>query len=297
MVPNRMVSANPVMNHSRPAGPKRLSVELELDNRIPAERVIDMLLGEAYKVVRQAGLSRLPAPQVIPNKVTSDAIVYEVRFYYVPDSISPTTARAVMLRALYDVVQQSELPTPVTQVELTQPPILEFKLGEVEIAKALQYVKLFKRALNEAQTRELAKRCKPVELQPGTAMMRKGDSADAMFIILEGAASVSLGDQGDDAQEIAVSATGDVVGEMSLLTGQPRSATVTALTRLRAVEITKEAIAELFSTSPELLQRFSHILAQRQQEQDAHAHRVRSTEQVEEDLLDKMKNIFLSAFS
>jgi CRP-like cAMP-binding protein len=118
-----------------------------------------------------------------------------------------------------------------------------------------------------------------------------------MYIILEGAASVSLDEKGDEAHEIAISATGDVVGEMSLMTGQPRSATVTALTRLRTVEITTEAISELFKTSPELLQRFSHILARRQQEQDAHADRLRDAKQVEKDIVARMKAIFLSAFS
>jgi CRP-like cAMP-binding protein len=151
--------------------------------------------------------------------------------------------------------------------------------------------------LNEEQTRELALHCKPVELQPGAVMMRKGESASAMYIILEGAASVSLDEKGDEAHEIAISATGDVVGEMSLMTGQPRSATVIALTRLRLVEVTTEAISELFKTSPDLLQRFSHVLARRQQEQDAHTSRIRDTKQVEMDIVTRMKTIFLSAFS
>lgn len=296
MVPNRMVSTNPVMNHSRPASAKRLSVELEVDVRVPVERVMDMLLGEAFKAVRNPGLTRTPPPNVIVNKITSDAIGYEVRFFCFPDQISPSNAKSLVLRALHDVIQQNELPMPVTQVELTKPPNVEFMLGEHEIATALNDVKLFSRLLNEAQTQELAKHCKPMELQPGGVMMRKGESASAMYIILEGAASVSLDEKGDEAHEIAISATGDVVGEMSLLTGQPRSATVTALTRLRTVEVTTEAISELFKTSPELLQRFSHVLARRQQEQNAHASRQRDTKEVEMDIVTRMKEIFLSAF-
>ena len=51
MVPNHMATANPVMNHSRPREPKRLSVEVAIDNRVPPDRVIDMLLGEAFKTL------------------------------------------------------------------------------------------------------------------------------------------------------------------------------------------------------------------------------------------------------
>ncbi|HEY1838468.1 MAG TPA: mechanosensitive ion channel family protein [Rhizomicrobium sp.] len=296
MVPNRMVSTNPVMNHSRPASAKRMSVEVEIDVRVPVERVIDMLLGEAFKAVRNPGLARTPPPNVIVSKITQDAIGYDVRFYCYPDQISPGRAKSLVLRALHDVIQQNDLPLPVTQVELTKAPNVEFVLGEHEIANALNDVKLFSRLLNAAQTGELAKRCKPMELPPGGVMMRKGESATAMYIILEGAASVSLDEKGDEAHEIAISATGDVVGEMSLMTGQPRSATVTALTRLRMVEVTTEAISELFKMSPELLQRFSHVLAKRQQEQEAHTSRLRDTKEVEQDLMSRMKEIFLSAF-
>jgi small-conductance mechanosensitive channel/CRP-like cAMP-binding protein len=296
MVPNRLVSANPVMNHSRPASSKRLSVEVEVDGRVPVEHMMDMLLGEAFKAVRSPGLARMPPPKVIINRLTSDAVIFEIRFYFFPDEISPGNAKSIVLRAVHDVILQNEVPTPVTQVELTTMPNFAFTLGETEISKALQHVQLFNRALNAEQTLELARNCKPAELQPGAVMMRKGDSANAMFIILEGAASVSLDDKGAETHEVAISATGDVVGEMSLLTGQPRSATVTALTRLRVVEITTAAMSELFKSSPELLERFSHILARRQQEQDAHTNRMRDTQQVEDDLLAKMKNIFLSAF-
>ena len=126
--------------------------------------------------------------------------------------------------------------------------------------------------------------------------MHKGEASSAMYIILEGAASVSLDDKGDEAHEVAISATGDVVGGMSLMTGQPRSATVIALTQLRVLEITKDAIGDLLKASPELFERFSRVLARRQQENDAHAHRMRDQEEVEQDLLTRMKEIFFSAF-
>jgi small-conductance mechanosensitive channel len=297
MVPNRMVSTNPVMNHSRPVGAKRLSVEVEIDERVPVERVIDMLLGEAFKAIRNPGLARTPPPKVIIRRITSDAVVYEVRFHFFPDQISPGTAKSTVLRAIHDVMRQNDLATPVTQVELTKPPNVEYELGEGEVSRALQHTKLFSHALNAEQTLELTKNCKPLELQPGAVLMRKGDSASAMFIVLEGAASVSLDDKGAETHEVAISATGDVIGEMSLMTGEPRTATVTALTRLRVVEITTGAISELLKSSPELLERFSHVLAERQRENDAHAHRIRDSMQVEMDLIARMKAVFFSAFS
>lgn len=90
MVPNHVVTANPVMNHSRPADAKRYSVEVSIDSRMPADRVVDMLLGEAFKAVRRPGLARTPEPSVILSRLTQEAMYYEVRFYAFPDQIEPT---------------------------------------------------------------------------------------------------------------------------------------------------------------------------------------------------------------
>lgn len=95
---------------------------------------------------------------------------------------------------------------------------------------------------------------------------------------------------------MAISATGDVVGEMSLMTGAPRTATVTALTRVRAVEITKQAIEDLLKSTPELLQRFSRVLAQRQLENQSIAARKLDKGAVEGDILAMMRNFFSRAF-
>jgi len=79
---------------------------------------------------------------------------------------------------------------------------------------------------------------------------------------------------------------------MSLMTGAPRNATVTALTRVRALEITKEPVELLLRKSPELLERFSQVLARREQERAAVAQRVIEVGAVEVDLMARMKQFF-----
>ena len=296
MIPNHLATANPVMNHSRPSGAKQMSVEVSVDVRVPADRVIDMLLGEAFKAVRQPGLARSPEPEVLLKTVTSDAAVYEVRFYAYPDRITPVPAKSIVLRALQDVLMQNELPLPVTQVEMTQPPDLEFTLGAGEIQDALRRVGLFRNALSQEDLEGLTKRCKPSEVPRGAVLMRQGEAPASMFIILEGAASVSLIEAGREPHEVAISATGDVAGEMSLMTGAPRSATVTALTRMRVLEITKDAIEDLLRRTPELLERFSHVLAKRQAENQAASQSRAAIRAAEGDLLARMKAFFSRAF-
>jgi CRP-like cAMP-binding protein/small-conductance mechanosensitive channel len=276
-IPNHLFTANVVINHSHPIGAKRTSVEIGVDNRLPAGRVIDLFLGETFKAVRQMGMARTPEPEVLLSKFTDDAAIYQVRFWFYPNQMSPNTAH---------------LPTPVTQVELTPPPDVADKFGENEVHEAISEASLFRKALSPAERETLATHCKPVELQKGSLLMRQGDSAVSMFIVMEGAVSVAIKTATGEQHEVAVSAAGDVVGEMSLMTGAPRTATVTALTRVRVLEITRETIDEMLKKNPELFERFSRVLAQRQLEIDALANRKVDKGAVERDILTRMRSFF-----
>jgi CRP-like cAMP-binding protein len=160
---------------------------------------------------------------------------------------------------------------------------------------ALSHADLFRTTLDEEQRAMLAACCRRMEMEPGTVLMRQGDPASAMYILLEGAVSVTI-DTPMGMQEVAVSAAGDVVGEMSLMTGAPRTATVTALTRLRILEVDKQAIENLLKASPNLFEQFSRVLAQRQMVNAAAANRKEDVEEVESDILAKMMSFFSRAF-
>lgn len=291
MMPNHILTANPVLNHSRPGEAKRFEVEVYVDIRVPCERAVDMMLGEAIKAVRGYGMSPSPEPTIVVDRIDSDGIYYRTRFYADPDKITPGVARSIMYRALLRVIQHSAMPLPTTQIEMAQPPDLEYGKGPESIPEGLRHAKLFADVLDEEQILLLATRCLVSEFRQGTVLMEQGAAASSMFIILEGAARITLTLPQGVPQELAVLAAGDVVGEMSLMTGAPRSASVTAMTQIRALEITKESIEELLQRSPELLHGFSELLALRQQEQTDLANRpILKAAQV--DMLARMKAFF-----
>jgi len=180
----------------------------------------------------------------------------------------------------------------VTQIEMTPPPDIRDLLEPREIQEALTNTGLFRNALSTEEREALGADCHPIELPKGSVLMRQGDAAVSMFIVLEGAISVAINSPSGEQQEVAVSAAGDVVGEMSLMTGAPRTATVIALTRLRALEITRETIDGMLKKNPELFERFSRVLAQRQLEIDALANRRVDKRAVERDILSRMRAFF-----
>ena len=294
MIPNRVMTSNPVANHSRPPAAKRLSIDIPVEIRLPQDKVVHLLLGEAMKVTGQPGLSQQPRPEVLIRELTSDAAIYEVRFYHLPDRINPGQAKSIMFKALHEMLQQRDLPLPVTQVELTQPPGLEFQLGPSQVREALRRVRLFRDALDDQELDMLASQCRPRTLPAGTVLMQQGEPASSMFVIVEGAASISLRVADGASHDVAVSASGDVAGEMSLMTGAPRSATVAALTQMVVLEITREAMKHLLDSGPELYERFSAILAQRQRELDELAERHSDSKAIEVDILTRMRDFFRS---
>lgn len=297
IVPNRLITANPVTNHSRPAGSKQLAAEVSIDIRTPSDRAMGMLLGEAFKAVRAAGLSRTPPPDVIISKLEHDAVHYQVRFYAHPNEIEPAVAKSIMIKALQDAIRHNGLPTPVLQVELGkpyEPPAAG--VASTEVRDAIARVPLFIQALTAEQMDDLAGRCAPAAFSAGHALIGQGDVGASMFVILEGAAAVVVVGTAGVEQEVNVLATGDIVGEMSLLTGAPRNATVRALTPLRVLEIRKEAIEGLLAASPELLGLFSRVLATRQSQLDEASNRPAKTKNTEVDLLARMRAFFSRAF-
>ena len=292
MVPNHIATSNAVLNHSRPHKPKKLTVEVGISTRMDCESARNILLGEAIKAVRHHGMARAPAPDVIINRLTSDTVFYHVRFYSDPHIMHPSVAKSLMFRHIIGIMQEDALPMPQTYIQLvphgSRPPMTI----EAQVHEGLRHADLFQAVLNDEQKAFLASRSTVVRFKTAAALMRQGDEASSMFIILEGAAHVTVEVPGETPRDLAVLATGDIVGEMSLMTGATRSATVTALTAVKALEITKEPIAELLHSSPELLRSFSEVLARRQMELHAVAHRPAEKPADATHLLARMKAFF-----
>jgi small-conductance mechanosensitive channel/CRP-like cAMP-binding protein len=295
MIPNRLVMSNPVLNHSRPRAPKRLAVKLVVDNRFPSERIISILLGEAFRAVRRKGLLPHPEPDVLIGHIGADEITYEIRFYFDPDQIVPDRAMSLMSAALHDSMLRHRLPMPVAQVELTPAPG-NFAYGEKEVKDALSCVAIFAGVLDGGQIAALAAASKTHVFPPDTIFIRQGEQAASMFVILEGGARIWSAGSDGESREVTVLASGDIVGEMSLMTGAARTATVTSISRLRVLEVTKEAIEPLLRGSPELLERFSHILAERQLALNRLAEHALHKDTVQADVLARMKLFFSRVF-
>jgi NTE family protein len=128
-------------------------------------------------------------------------------------------------------------------------------------ASALARNPLFEGVSPETLER-LAARMRSRRLEPGAVVCRAGDAGDSLFLILDGLARVTL-PEGDGSRVVARLRRGDVIGEMSLVTGEPRSATVVAAAPTTVLELAREDFAATIADDPRLLANLNRILSHR----------------------------------
>ncbi len=113
-----------------------------------------------------------------------------------------------------------------------------------------------------------------LQIASGKIIFRQGDAGDCLYIIIEGIARVFLDTGVMDPKrgrykEIACLGSMSCFGEMALLTGEPRSADVQAMTRLILLKLCKDRFDELVKQHPCLAVNFAGLLANRLLQTDA----------------------------
>ncbi len=98
----------------------------------------------------------------------------------------------------------------------------------------------------------------------GSTLMKQGDVADTMYVIIKGRVLVERTHPHlSEALTLAELGPGDVVGEMGLLDHEPRSATVTAIDEVDAMELDDLALAQTVLQYPEVSTALLHLLSRR----------------------------------
>jgi CRP-like cAMP-binding protein len=98
----------------------------------------------------------------------------------------------------------------------------------------------------------------------GTILTRAGRDGGLMFVILDGQAEVEK-----DGTVLGRLGPGDVIGELSLIDGHPRSANVRAVTDLKVLELAQDDFKSLVDTSPQFVQSLLRALSLRIREMDS----------------------------
>jgi len=121
----------------------------------------------------------------------------------------------------------------------------------------LRQVPLFKR-IGKRHLRLLAGRCQVMRYRPGEPIVRAGFSGEGFFAIAGGRARV----QRPDGREVILG-HGDFFGDLSLIDGADRNATVVAETDLIALKLTRQTFLDLLDAEPTVCRALVESLVER----------------------------------
>ena len=133
--------------------------------------------------------------------------------------------------------------------------------------EVLQKTRFFADVMSVVELDTLAVKSQLRTFPRGITIVRQGDLGASMFVLVEGKVSVSVHLRSGE-ERVATLGAGDIVGEMSLLTGARRNATVVAQRQVTALEIAKPALEALLIGSSQLIDRFAETVEQRRAEID-----------------------------
>lgn len=218
---------------------------------------------------REDGPAAEKPPDVLITGMEASGVQYWIRFWLNPaqksaDIVTDTVARSVLRHLQLAGIPLSE------KVVLHREKRLLLDTGTADArAEVLGRLTLFQ-GLPAGPIGRLAETAALHRFAEGETLIRQGDEDNDMFLLVEGAVDVLVTVDGKEVPVASMQA-GDYFGEMSLLTGEPRTATIRATTGVGTYRIRREAIAPLIEADHDLMNLLSRNLAERNLSRQAKA--------------------------
>ena len=259
-VPNATLAKAPIVNFTKPTKVSRRSLYVYAPVDVPPHLVQETILGA---LPGSLGLVAEPAPSVVTNGFVEGNVEYWVRVFtdqfHKRDAVDGA-ARDRIWYALRRVgVTPSSSPNRAVHLqEVTAAAKLRDEQALVERERAIRGVD-FLAVLSEEQRRQLALASQTRLYVAGEPIVKQGDGSAEMFVLESGQVEVVVG-------EAVVARLGDgkFFGEMALMTGEKRNATVRAAGPCRLLVIDDRALRGVLETAPQLAEHISRVIADRQ---------------------------------
>lgn len=259
VVPNSIASKDPILNYSEPMIPTRIVVDIGATYDVAPNAIRQAL----FEALDNAPLAlRDPAPEVIFHEYGASSLNFKV-YFWIDDYGRDYVARDQVLTNIWYTFKRRniEIPYPI-QVEYGREeadPRTPAHLAQ--LASKLGALDLFQ-GLDDGERARLADLCVEHVYGAGERIVRQGETGDSMFVVLQGRVRITLEPSG---QEVAVTPAGGFFGEMSMLTGDPRTASVSAVEDSVLVEIRAADFRQLAVRRPALVEQVSAVVSARRQ--------------------------------
>ena len=267
ILPNSRVAREDVLNFSRPGPAAMIHATVGVAFAHPP--------GEVKAVLQAAisgadGVASTPPAEVLVARFADSAIEYDLRFW-TRDWGNVNQARDAALSRAWYALRRAGFAIPFPQREVAVRNVPETQEEErrekrrKEAFEALRSVPVFE-PLSDDQVRGLARHARLERYASGERLVRQGDEGGSLFVLRSGEVRVERAEGSGERRELARLSAGSFFGEMGLLTGDPRTASVLAISEVEVVVVEKEAFTPLLQEDGLLVRALSEALEARSRE-------------------------------
>ncbi len=269
VVPNVLFMRNAVTIQGRRSDEtprERRWIWFNVDYRTSPETVIATVT-EALQRIPIANVAAEPAPHAILMGFEESWARYAAR-YWLTDLVADDPTDSVVRSRIYFALRRAGIPLSIPAQELfVQPEDAERRARQKERETAgrmdaLDSVSLFRTLTSEEKAR-LAERLVASPYAAGEAIVVQGRAVHHLYILTRGKVEVRVAVEGAPPKAVATIEAPDFFGEMGMLTGEPRRATVVALGEVLCWRLEKERFQDVVSARPQIAEEISHVLAMR----------------------------------
>lgn len=306
VVPNGLMGTMAVTNFAHADHTSRLETEIVIDFDVAPERARRILLAGARAAIGATGILEEPAPQVVVGEPDERGVRYKVRFWGKVSERSPSSMQDAVMTCLLKHLRLAGLTPAYPKEDVFHAPLPKRLLDHDDTAdriEVLSRVDLFTGSLERGELETLSAEVCCRTFEAGEALVRQGEPGSSMFVVVEGMLDVLVarGNGSTGAAEsvrVARLGPGEIFGEMSLLTGEARSATVRSATGVAVYEVLHEHFESLLAGRPGIAEPIANLVADRRTRNDAalaaaeEVERERERQRLVRQILTKMKAMF-----
>jgi len=218
------------------------------------------------ETVRQSdNVSPKLRPVVRIRSLAADGIDWEVKYWLEDYTKHNDSDAAIRLRIWYAFQREKiAFAFPTRTVHIAEKAVeLEPEQLVTTISERLNLVSIFS-PLSEDEIERLANASTSRVYAPGEAIVRMGQPGNSMFVVIRGSVKVQI-PENTYQKTLTTLHENDFFGEMSLLTGEPRSAAVIAAEETEVLRIDKDGLKPIFESNPTLAESVYELIEERKQ--------------------------------
>ncbi len=263
-IPNEQKENIIVINYDSLEDKQVFEIKITVSAFIPTERVKRILLACAKEYFVENMIKKYKESTVLISDLVDGGVVYTLKFYIKP--YKDAVPGEVKDKILGNIIRQFG----AVGVELSKGVFVYRKSNErgsiptrsEELVEGLKNIDLFC-SLTPDEFKILAENITLKTIHQNETLIKQGDEGNTMYLLIEGLLSVNvLAEQ--ETVKVGFIKPGSFFGEMSLLTGEKRNATIITETESVVYEINRESIEKIILARKEILNNIAEVVAVRQ---------------------------------